>query len=309
VINRKRTQRLWREEGLKRPPRSRKKRRLGQGRNQRMTAATPDHMWASNFQTDTTVDGRQVRFLNIIDEYTREALATRAFRSCTSDQLCAVLDDIIATTGRTPTHLRMDNGTEMTAHAMADWCRFTGVDASFIDPASPWQNGTCESFNGRFRGEFLTCEQFGSMLEVQVLAEDWRIEYNTYRPHGSLDFLTSSLPHFLTSSPPRHSISTGSPKRARHHRNSHRRWHRQRGPSQVPSAVGGVAVWRLRGSRAGSGGWGSTRSTLRSRAIASIGYLAGHADLAAVPRVGRERAAHGRSAATICPRNRVSALY
>jgi len=155
-----------------------------------MRAERPDHMWALDFQTDLTVDGRQVRFLNIIDEYTREALATRPFRSCTADQLCAVLDDIITTTGRTPAHIRMDNGTEMTAHAMTDWCRFAGVDPSFIDPASPWQNGTCESFNGRFRDEFLTTEQFGSMLEVQVLAEDWRIEYNTYRPHGSLNFLT-----------------------------------------------------------------------------------------------------------------------
>ena len=168
VTNRKRTHRLWRDEGLKRPARTRKKRRLGEGRNQRMRAQCPDHMWALDFQTDLTVDGRQVRFLNIIDEYTREALATRPFRSCTADQLCTVLDDIIATTGRTPTHIRMDNGTEMTAHAMGDWCRFTGVDPSFIDPASPWQNGTCESFNGRFRDEFLTTEQFGSMLEVQV---------------------------------------------------------------------------------------------------------------------------------------------
>jgi len=190
VTNRKRTQRLWREEGLKRPARTRKKRRLGEGRNQRMRAQCPDHMWALDFQTDLTVDGRQVRFLNIIDEYTREALATRPFRSCTADQLCAALDDIITTTGRSPAHIRMDNGTEMTAHAMTDWCRFTGVDPSFTDPASPWQNRTCESFNGRFRDEFLTTEQFGSMLEVQVLAEDGRIEYNTYRPHGSLDFLT-----------------------------------------------------------------------------------------------------------------------
>jgi len=103
-----------------------------------MRAERPDHMWALDFQTDLTVDGRQVRFLNIIDEYTREALATRPFRSCTADQLCTVLDDIITTTGRTPAHIRMDNGTEMTAHAMTDWCRFTGVDPSFIDPASPW---------------------------------------------------------------------------------------------------------------------------------------------------------------------------
>jgi len=119
-------------------------------------------MWALDFQTDLTVDGRQVRFLIVIDEYTREALATWPFRSRTADQLCAVLDDIVASTGRSPAHIRMDNGTEMTAHAMTDWCRFTGVDPSFIDPASPWQDGTCESFNGRFRDELLTTEQFGA---------------------------------------------------------------------------------------------------------------------------------------------------
>ncbi|MEU6587253.1 IS3 family transposase [Nocardia sp. NPDC046763] len=190
VTNHKRTQRLWREEGLKRPSRARKKRRVGVGRNQRLRASFPDQMWALDFQVDVTVDGRQVRFLNIVDEFTREALANRAFRSCTADRLLEVLDEIIATTGRRPVHIRMDNGTEMTAHAMTDWCRFAGVDASFIDPGSPWQNGVCESFNGRFRDEFLSCEVFHSLTEVQVLAEDWRIEYNSYRPHGSLGFLT-----------------------------------------------------------------------------------------------------------------------
>lgn len=190
VVNRKRTRRLWRECGLKRPARTRKKRRIGTGRHQRLTASRPDQMWALDFQVDVTVDGRQVRFLNIVDEFTREALAVTAFRSCTADQLVDVLDEVIAATGRKPEHIRMDNGTEMTAHAMTDWCRFTGVDAAFIDPASPWQNGICESFNGRFRDEFLACEQFCSLTEAQVLAEDWRIEYNTYRPHGSLNFLT-----------------------------------------------------------------------------------------------------------------------
>jgi len=189
-VNRKRTRRLWREAGLKRPVRVRKKRRLGPGRHQRMTASFPDQMWALDFQVDVTADGRQIRFLNIVDEFTREALATKAFRSCTADAMIGVLDEVIAVTGRTPTHIRMDNGTEMTAHAMRDWCRFTGVDAAFIDPGSPWQNGVCESFNGRFRDEFLVCEQFHSLTEAQVLAEDWRVEYNTYRPHGSLNFLT-----------------------------------------------------------------------------------------------------------------------
>jgi putative transposase len=195
VTNHKRTQRLWREEGLKRPARVRKKRRVGGGRHQRLTAAFPDQMWALDFQVDVTVDGRQVRFLNVIDEFTREALASKAFRSCTADQLIDVLDEIITTTGRKPMHIRMDNGTEMTAHAMRDWCRFTGVDAAFIDPGSPWQNGICESFNGRFRDEFLSCEVFHSLTEVQVLAEDWRIEYNNYRPHGSLGFLSPTAFH------------------------------------------------------------------------------------------------------------------
>jgi hypothetical protein len=99
-----------------------------------------------------------------------------AFRSCTADQLIGVLDETMAATGHKPEHIRMDNGTEMTAHAMRDWCRFTGVDPAFIDPASPWQNWICESFNGRFRDEFLACEQFCSLTEAQVLAEDWRIE-------------------------------------------------------------------------------------------------------------------------------------
>ncbi|WP_458686357.1 DDE-type integrase/transposase/recombinase [Nocardia tengchongensis] len=121
VTNHKRTQRLWREEGLKRPSRVRKKRRIGTGRNQRLKAAFPDQMWALDFQVDVTVDGRQVRFLNIVDEFTREALATRAFRSCTADQLVGVLEEIMAVTGRRPAHIRMGNGTEMTAYAMIDW--------------------------------------------------------------------------------------------------------------------------------------------------------------------------------------------
>lgn len=195
VRNAKRTHRLWREEGLKRPARVRKKQRCGPGRHQRLRAQRPDHMWALDFQVDVTVDGRQVRFLNTIDEYTREALATTAARSFSADATVAVLDGLVATLGRTPAHIRMDNGPELTAHALADWCRFTGVDPAFIDPGSPWQNGTCESFNGRFRDELLICEQFNTLLEVQVLAEDWRIEYNTFRPHGSLGGLTPEAFH------------------------------------------------------------------------------------------------------------------
>ena len=84
----------------------------------------------------------------------------------------------------------MDNGIELTAHAMTDWCRLSRVDTAFINPGSPWQNGYYESFNGRFRDEFLTTEQFDTLLGAAVLAEDWRIECDTYRPHGSLNDLT-----------------------------------------------------------------------------------------------------------------------
>ncbi len=147
-------------------------------------------MWALDFQYDVTSDGRALRFLNVIDEYTREAFATRAVRSFTTDATVAVLEEVIAETGRWPANIRMDNGTELTAHAMIDWCRLSRVATAFIDPGSPWQNGYSESFNGRFRDELLTTEQFDTLLEAQVLAEDWRIEYNTYRPHGSLNDLT-----------------------------------------------------------------------------------------------------------------------
>src|SRR5262249_46642597 len=147
VVDRKRTRRLWIELGLRRPVRVRKKQRCGPARHQRMRAEWPDQMWALDFQVDVTVDGRQVRFLNIIDEYTREALATRAARSFTADATIAVLDELVTGLGRRPQHIRMDNGPELTAHALTDWCRFTDVDPAYIDPGSPWQNGTCESFN------------------------------------------------------------------------------------------------------------------------------------------------------------------
>jgi transposase InsO family protein len=189
-VNKKRTRRLWRDEGLKRPAKTRKRQRIGPQRGDRLEAERPDHVWALDFQYDVTSDGRQLRFLNVVDEFTREAFATRAARSFTADATVAVLEEVIAETGRWPANIRMDNGTEFTAHAMRDWCRLSRIETAFIEPGSPWQNGYSESFNGRFRDEFLTTEQFDTLLEAQVLAEDWRIEYNTYRPHGSLDDLT-----------------------------------------------------------------------------------------------------------------------
>jgi len=189
-VNKKRTRRLWRDEGLKRPAKTRKRQRIGPQRGDRLEAERPDHVWALDFQYDVTSDGRQLRFLNVVDEFTREAFLTWAARSFTADATVAALEEVIAESGRWPANIRMDNGTELTAHAMRDWCRLSRIQTAFIEPGAPWQNGYSESFNGRFRDEFLTVEQFDTLLEAQVLAEDWRIEYNTYRPHGSLGDLT-----------------------------------------------------------------------------------------------------------------------
>lgn len=190
VVNHKRVRAYWVEEGLKRPAKTRKRRRVGPRAGDRLTASRPDQVWAIDYQVDITADGRQIRFCNLVDEFTREALATAAARSWTADDTVILLDKVIAETGRQPEHLRMDNGPELTAAAMRDWCRFAAVQTAFIEPGAPWQNGYNESFNGRFRDEFLITEQFDTLLEAQVLAEDWRTEYNTERPHGSLHGLT-----------------------------------------------------------------------------------------------------------------------
>ncbi|GAB4958299.1 hypothetical protein MAHJHV55_01660 [Mycobacterium avium subsp. hominissuis] len=115
-----------------------------------------DHVWALGYQHDLTVDGRALRFCNVIDEFTRKALATRPRRSLNADRTTGLLDELIMTTGRKPEHIRMHNGPDLTSHALADWAPLGSVGAVFIEPGAPWENGHCESFNGRFRDEFLT---------------------------------------------------------------------------------------------------------------------------------------------------------
>ena len=115
-----------------------------------------------------------------------EALAIEVDRSIDSDHTVSVLERIVAETGRTPQFLRMDNGPELTAYAFRDWCRFSGAGTSYIEPGSPWENPFIESFNGKLRDELLDGEAFETLLEAQVLAEDFRIDYNTYRPHSAL---------------------------------------------------------------------------------------------------------------------------
>jgi len=191
-VNAKRIQRLWRDEGLRVPHKKRERRHVGIGTAMgAMCPIVPNALWAMDFQFDTTAEGRTLKFFNLVDEFTRECPAIVVDRSIDADRVVAILDRIALQRGF-PAFVRFDNGPEFIAAAVADWCRFNTIGTCFIDPGSPWQNAWIESFNGRFRDEFLNGWQFDSLLEAQVLAEDWRIDYNTRRPHSAHGLLTPS---------------------------------------------------------------------------------------------------------------------
>ncbi len=187
-LNRKKVQRLWREEGLRVPPQHRKRQRLGTSTTpaDRLAATSPDHVWALDYHFDVTATGRVIKILHVVDEFTRQSLADVVDHSIDADATVAALDKIVASRGTLPRFIRCDNGPELTAHALRDWCRFAGAGTSYIDPGSPWQNPWVESYGSRMRDELLAIEQFDCLLEAQVLVADWRAEYNDYRPHSAL---------------------------------------------------------------------------------------------------------------------------
>ena len=190
-INRKRVQRLWREEGLRVPVRKRKRRRLGDSTVPacRLRAERPNHVWAFDFQFDQTADGRAIKLLNIVDEFTREALVMLVDRSIDADTVVQALERLCAQRGA-PELLRCDNGPEMTAHALKDWCQLSKTGTVFIEPGSPWQNPFVESFHSRVRDELLDVEEFCSLAEARVVIGDWREDYHLRRPHSALGMLT-----------------------------------------------------------------------------------------------------------------------
>jgi transposase InsO family protein len=187
--NRKRVQRLWRDEGLHVPRRARRRRKQPRTPGS-VTATQPDQVWALDYVFDATADGRPIKILNITDEHTREALACLAARSINADQTVDVLANLVALRERTPQHIRCDNGPELVADTLRDWCRYAGTSPHYIEPGAPWQNPYVESFNGHLRRELLDLESFNSLYEAQILLEDWRHEYNHHRPHQSLNYQT-----------------------------------------------------------------------------------------------------------------------
>ena len=188
-VNVKRVWRIWRREGLKVPTKQPKRGRLwlNDGSCVRLRPSWPHHVWAYDFVQDRTYDGRTIRMLTVIDEFTRECLAIEVARSLRHDDVLHVLADLF-TRHRPPDHIRSDNGSEFTAIAVREWLPRVGVTTLFIEPGSPWENGYNESFNGKLRDELLNGEIFDTLQEAKVLIERWRQHYNTVRPHSSLGY-------------------------------------------------------------------------------------------------------------------------
>lgn len=188
-VNHKKVQRIWRQEGLKVPQKQPKRRRLwlNDGSCIRLKPEYPDHVWSYDFVMDRTHDGRAVRMLAIIDEYTRECLAIDVARRFKSADVIDKLLELFIFRG-IPEYIRSDNGPGFIAKNVREWLELSGVKTIYIEPGSPWENGYIESFNGKFRDELLNREIFDTLFEAKVLVNRWRREYNTVRPHSSLEY-------------------------------------------------------------------------------------------------------------------------
>ncbi len=188
-VNHKRVERIWRSEGLKVPRKHKKRGRLwlNDGSCVRLRPKRPNHVWSYDFVHERTHDGRAFRTLNIIDEFSKEALMIRVNRKLNSTDVVDALTDLFILRGP-PVYIRSDNGPEFVAEKVRKWITTVGAKTAFIEPGSPWENGYCESFNSQFRDELLNGEIFYTLKEAQIIIEKWRVHYNTVRPHSSLGY-------------------------------------------------------------------------------------------------------------------------
>ncbi len=213
-VNHKRVERLWREAGMQVPKKQCKRRRsspCGGSENScvRKRPRRPNHVWSYDFVEDRTEQGRKLRMLVVIDEFTRESLAIEVAWSFTAPRVTEVLQYLFAVRGA-PDHVRSDNGPEFVAEAVTRWLDRAGVKTLFIAKGSPWENGYVESFNSRFRDELLDRELFLSLADARWVVDRWRLDYNHHRPHSSLDYQTpaefaaryaASAPEMLSATP------------------------------------------------------------------------------------------------------------
>jgi putative transposase len=188
-VGKDRVQGIWRREGLKVPQKQRPRRRLwlNDGSCVRLRPVRANHVWSYDFVSAMTHDGRMLRMLTVIDEYTRECLAIRVARRLGRYEVIEALADVMLFRG-IPENIRSDNGPEFVAKELREWLAKVGTGTLYIEPGSPWENGYCESFNGKLRDECLNGEIFYSLKEAQVVIEKWRVEYNTKRPHSALGY-------------------------------------------------------------------------------------------------------------------------
>ena len=190
-VNVKRVHRLWKQAGLKVARAKRERERTGTSENacSIKRALYPNHVWTYDFVHDETHDGRGLRFLNVVDEFTRLCLRIEVGRSMTAKTVVRVLAELVQVHGE-PGAIRSDNGSEFTAKRVKAWLSAAGIETLYIERGSPWENGFAESFNSRFREEFLDRELFRSLAEAQVLTEKHRQKHNHQRPHSSLGYQT-----------------------------------------------------------------------------------------------------------------------
>ena len=188
-VNHKRVMRIWRQEGLKVPQKQPKRGRLwlNDGSCIRLRPEHRGHVWTYDFVHERTHDGRALRMLTVVDEYTRECLAVEVERRLNHRDVLRVLSRLFVRHGP-PEHIRSDNGSEFTALAVRQWLKKLEVKTLYIEPGSPWENGYIESFNGKLRDELLDGEIFYTLWEAKVLVARWRKEYNHVRPHSSLGY-------------------------------------------------------------------------------------------------------------------------
>lgn len=188
-VNHKRVERIWREQGLKVPKKQPKKKRLfaTDGNVIRLRAEYPNHVWSYDFVEDQLSNGKRLRWLNIIDEYTRECLASIPSTSWRGHRVIEVLSGIMAFR-KAPEYIRSDNGPEFVAKKLRKWLHDLDIQTAYIEPGSPWENGYVESFNSRMRDEFLNITIFDTRKEAIELTKMWVYEYNYIRPHSSLGY-------------------------------------------------------------------------------------------------------------------------
>jgi len=189
AIGRDRLRWIRKREGLQVPRKQRKRRRTGKSTTEADRALYPNHVWSYDFVSDQTIDGRRLRFLTVLDEFTREAIRIECARFLNSHDVVRVLGQLVESRGA-PGIIKSDNGPELVAQHVQDWIKDRGIDTKYIDPGSPWQNGHNESFNGVLRDGCLNRWGFSSVREARLVVESWRQEYNEERPHGALNQIT-----------------------------------------------------------------------------------------------------------------------